>query len=58
MSDVVSQRRLAELGKQIPTELRAELALEHPGDAWNCVAHGEGQFCCIDVLLGTSPAEG
>jgi hypothetical protein len=50
--NVVDQRRLAELGSEIPAALRARLLAEHPGGAWNCAAHSEGQTCCLDVLLG------
>lgn len=33
-----------------------ELQAWHEAKGWDCVAHSEGQTCCVDELLERSPA--
>lgn len=46
-------------GARIPGDVLADLAVLHPAAGCPfCIAYGEGQRCCLDLLLEGRPAQG
>ena len=41
-----------QVGDRIPEEVKAVIRDWHERNHFECAAHNEGQYCCLDYLLG------
>lgn len=46
------EEALIRFGRRLAPEMRAELAQTHAALGSLCNAHDEGQYCCVDFILG------
>ena len=44
-------------GGKLSDEARAAVRAWHERNAFECAAHNEGQYCCLDYLLGDTGPE-
>lgn len=51
MKEMGSDVSFEEFAKSLTDEQRELLRAEHAKVEWLCVAHDEGQHCCIDAIL-------